>query len=101
MFKQVRQKKLFELEVTDIFNFQDGRTLFSGKLVEEIKTVPKCRATILIDRKVFKIISIEGVWRPAGKEIENPLLRTVSTTEEINKSELPYEQGRVILTGYV
>lgn len=100
MFAQQKKEKLFELQVTNVFNFKDGRTLFSGELKENVKHLTACKAELRIDDIVFKIIYIEGSWMPGKEGLDNPLFRTVSTVETINKSELPYKDGRVVLIGY-
>ena len=100
MFAQLKHEKLFELQVSDVFNFEDGRTLFSGKLKEQVTSLTACEAELQIDEKVFTILAIEGNWMPGKKGLSNPLFRTVSTTENVNKAELPYKEGRVRLIGY-
>lgn len=94
------KQKLFEFTVKDIFNFQDGRTLFSGELKEHADNLAPCKGEIQIDNTLFKVIDIEATWVTGEKGIENPLFKILSTTETIPKKDLLYEEGRVRIIGY-
>ena len=84
----------FEMLIKEIFNFQDGRTVFVGDISGENKFIKSCNCELIINDQLFSKIHVEGEMLPSGNKSG---LRSLSTTDKINISEVPYKRVTVIL----
>jgi hypothetical protein len=81
-----------EMLVKEIFNFQDGRTVFVGDISGDDKFIRECDCEIFIDDILFSTVHIEGEMLPCNT---NSKLRSISTTSKIDTSKLPYKYKSV------
>lgn len=84
----------FEMLIEEIFNFQDGRTVFIGSIAGDEKFIKECDCEILIDGQFFSKIHIEGEMLPCNSKSK---LRSISTVNKIDVSKLPYKSKSVKL----
>ena len=77
--------KKFEMQVKDIFRFQDGRMVFVGSIEGEETIVHECTCDLLVDGQVEQTIQMEGEMLACRKQSS---LRSLSTKESVNVSDI-------------
>lgn len=80
--------------IKEIFNFQDGRIVFVGEIDEKIGFIKLCECEIYINSMLFSEVNIEGEMIAKGNQSN---LRSLSSTDEIDISKIPYRLAEVIL----
>ena len=76
-----------ELRVSEVFRFEDGRTVFAGRLLGDEIYIPPCRAELLVNGNVVAVLHVEGEMLPNGDHGAG--WRSVSTTEAIGPDVRP------------
>ena len=71
----------FEMKITDLFRFADGRTVFVGPIEGDVKFVPPCRCELLVDGVPTCAIQIEGEMIPNRTSPEG--YRSISTRDAV------------------
>jgi hypothetical protein len=84
----------FSMIVKDIFNFQDGRIVFVGEIPGEINFIKTCACELFVGDNFFSIVHIEGEMIAEGRRRN---LRSLSTLDKINITNLPYRNQNVWL----
>lgn len=81
MQKDLRQDR-FEMDVVDVFNFEDGRTVFVGTVAVGPAYISACDCELTIAGDVVARFRIEGEMIPLKRAPNH--LRSVSTNEEVD-----------------
>ncbi len=84
----------FSMLVKEIFNFQDGRIVFVGKIHAGLSFIKSCECEIYIGNKYFSKVNIEGEMIAKGNQSN---LRSLSSPDKIDISKIPYRQVEVRL----
>lgn len=84
----------FEMLVEDVFNFDDGRTVFVGFISGQSMLIRKCDCDLVADGALLRQVHIEGEMIACRKMSR---LRSLSTTETIDKTKIPYKSAKVLL----
>ena len=71
------------MQLSDMFAFRDGRTVFVGRVEKGPDPIPRCRCRLLVDEVIIAEFEIEGEMIPertsaSGQE------RSVSTLETVD-----------------
>jgi hypothetical protein len=82
MPKQASTGCHFEMAVRDVFGFDEGRTVFVGKISQGPEFIRACKCELLVAGVPVARFMIEGEMIPMRKEQKN--LRAVSTIEKID-----------------
>ena len=69
-----------EFVVGDVFSFEDGRTVFTGRLLGESPYLKPCQADLLVDDIVICSLSLEEEMMPLHRK--DRLVRSLSTRDE-------------------
>jgi hypothetical protein len=70
-----------EFVVSDVFSFEDGRTVFTGRLVGESPYLKPCWADLLVDGIATCSLLLEGEMMPLHSK--DRLMRSLSTHDEV------------------
>lgn len=84
----------FSMLVKEIFNFQDGRIVFVGVVSDGPSFIKSCECEIYLDNKYFSKVIIEGEMIAKGNQSK---LRSLSSTDKIDISKIPYRDVEVRL----
>ena len=68
-----------ELRIDDVFSFEDGRTVFAGKLLRESDYIRACDAELVVERKTVGTIHLEDEMMPLNSP--DKAIRSVSTMD--------------------
>ncbi len=81
----------FEMTVTDVFAFEDGRTVFTGEVRKGPNYIPACKCVLLFNGTLVARIRIEGEMLPMNSVPQN--LRSVSTADKVDVALVRASQG--------
>ena len=84
----------FSMLIKEIFNFQDSRIVFVGEINEGINFIKSCECEIYINDIFFSRVNIEGEMIAKGNQSS---LRSLSSTDKIDTSKIPYHHAEVRL----
>ncbi len=84
----------FVMIIKEIFNFQDGRTIFVGEINDRPHHIKKCNCKLYVANKLYGEIKIEGEMIPRGTQSQ---LRSLSSLDKIDISKLPYKDIEIRL----
>ena len=84
-----------EFIVGDVFRFEDGRTVFTGRLVSEFPYLKPCRADLLVDDVLICSVFLEEEMMPLHRK--DRLMRSVSTRDEVPIDLKSVSRGRLVL----
>jgi hypothetical protein len=82
----------FTMVVKEIFNFQDGRVVFVGDVYDGPGYIKNCNCDLYVGNKFLRKINIEGEMIASGKQSS---LRSLSSTEKIDTSSIPFRDVEV------
>ena len=89
-------QKTFVMDVADVFNFSNGRTVFFGAILDGPVFIRKCNCELWVDGSFVQEIEIEGEMMPTTGTTST-VLRSVSSSAKITNGNLKPSQGRVRL----
>jgi Immunity protein 35 len=69
----------FQMDIVDIFQFADGRTVFVGEVTGGPIFITKCRCSLWLGEKYLQEIEIEGEMIPSQQATAPTSLRSVSS----------------------
>jgi hypothetical protein len=72
----------FEMVVTDVFAFKEGRVVFAGEISQGPSFIPACNCELLVAGVPVAKFRIEGEMIPMRRAQKN--LRAVSTVEKVD-----------------
>lgn len=84
----------FSMLVKEIFNFQDGRMVFVGGISDGPLFIKSCECEIYLNNKYFSKVNIEGEMIAKGNKTN---LRSLSSTDKLDTSKIPYHEIEVRL----
>lgn len=76
------EKENIKLNITELFHFESGQTVFVGKVENGPVYIPACELYLIIDGNVRQKVRLEGEMIPDTKNEEG--LRIVSSNDKIN-----------------
>jgi hypothetical protein len=71
------------MEISDVFKFGDGRTVFVGDVEGSPGLVERVECELLVDGDVHQPVLIDGEEMPERRQNINPRKRAVGTSDDI------------------
>jgi hypothetical protein len=76
--------RLLEMEVKDVFAFEDGTVVFTGPIETHANFIGACKCEIVQDGEVKASLQIDGEMIPSTPLEKRTSHRAISTREVIN-----------------
>ena len=92
MAQQVTALSQFVMAVRDVFAFENGRTVFAGKVTCGPNYIPACDCELLVAGAPVARFRIEGEMMPVDKARKD--LRSVSTSEKVDAGLIKRSKGQ-------
>jgi hypothetical protein len=85
------------MTVTDVFVFEDGRTVFAGEVTTGPNYIPPSDCELLVADAPAARFKIEGEMMPLNKTQKN--LRSISTVEKVDVALIRRFKGQCKVRG--
>jgi hypothetical protein len=76
--------RLFEMEVVDVFSFENGTVVFTGPIETSAKFIGPCKCEIVQDGEVKASLRIDGEMIPSTPLEKRTAHRAISTREAVD-----------------
>jgi hypothetical protein len=84
----------FVMTVSDVFHFEDGRTIFVGPVESQEGNIRPCECEVIVNGEIKGTLKIDGEEIPKGKKTAD---RAISTSQRIDLATYGVGRGQFLI----